>query len=167
MSGDVELLALRLALLAILFVYVGLVARYLVRAARPEVRRRARPLRSANLVVVVPGESGLPRGARIPLAGRLIVGRAPETGIPIGDPSVSAHHAELEERRGRWYVRDLGSTNGTYVDRRAIGSRWAWLRPGAELRLGAVVLRFEQDGVVRGARLREPGEQPHEAEVHD
>ncbi len=167
MSGDIELLVLRLGLLAILFAYIGLIARYLLRAAQAPRTRRAASRRAANLVVLVPGESGLPRGARIPLAGRLVVGRSPESGIPLGDPSVSARHAELEERRGQWFVRDLGSTNGTFVDRKAVGGRWAPLRPGAELRLGTVVLRFEQDGLARGGvRLRQAGEKPYEAEVH-
>ena len=54
------------------------------------------------------------------LEGRsMIVGRADAPGLQIpirGDPYVSRQHAELVELRGRWGVRDLGSTNGTRLN---------------------------------------------------
>lgn len=51
----------------------------------------------------------------IPLASRLTVGRAPGNDLVIHDPSVSGHHAVLYVEAGGTWVKDLGSTNGTFV----------------------------------------------------
>ncbi len=45
----------------------------------------------------------------------LTFGRAQGNAVVLDDPTVSGRHAELREENGRWVVRDLGSTNGTYV----------------------------------------------------
>ena len=42
-------------------------------------------------------------------------GRAQDNAVVLDDPTVSGRHAELREENGCWVVRDLGSTNGTYV----------------------------------------------------
>ena len=45
----------------------------------------------------------------------ITVGREPENDLIIADPTVSRHHAELYNHSGRWVVRDLDSTSGTFV----------------------------------------------------
>jgi pSer/pThr/pTyr-binding forkhead associated (FHA) protein len=50
-------------------------------------------------------------------AGVLTVGRAPESDIFLDDVTVSRHHAELRHGAAGWSVRDVGSLNGTYVNR--------------------------------------------------
>lgn len=58
-----------------------------------------------------------------PLRARSVVGRGPGPGgIAIIEPSVSRCHAELKRAATGWFVRDLGSTNGTYLDGRRINS---------------------------------------------
>lgn len=69
-----------------------------------------------------------------------LIGRSSEA-LPIADHAVSRRHAELTPDGGRWYVRDLDSANGTYVNGHAIDARIE-LRPGDELRVGSTVLRF-------------------------
>lgn len=44
------------------------------------------------------------------------IGRAPDNDVVITEPQVSAHHAEIEYRQGHFYLRDLRSTNGTWVN---------------------------------------------------
>ncbi|MBN1261053.1 MAG: FHA domain-containing protein [Anaerolineae bacterium] len=46
---------------------------------------------------------------------RFTVGRDPDNDLVIVDPAVSRSHAEIFRRAGRWVVRDLGSTSGTFV----------------------------------------------------
>ena len=46
----------------------------------------------------------------------LVVGRAPNSDIPIFDPTISRRHAEFECGNGACAIRDLGSSNGTYVN---------------------------------------------------
>ncbi len=51
------------------------------------------------------------------------VGRLPECALCIPAPNVSKQHAEIVLETGRLYVRDLGSTNGTFVNRRQVAGR--------------------------------------------
>jgi FHA domain/Protein of unknown function (DUF3662) len=69
------------------------------------------------------------------------IGRSEEGEIVLLDPSVSRTHAVVEVEGGAAVVRDLGSTNGTFVNGRRV-ERQA-LRDGDELRLGNTRLRFE------------------------
>ena len=56
-------------------------------------------------------------GVSYPLAGEVTVGRSPGCRIALPDDTfVSQVHARLFRRDGRWWVEDLGSTNGTYVN---------------------------------------------------
>jgi pSer/pThr/pTyr-binding forkhead associated (FHA) protein len=45
------------------------------------------------------------------------IGRAEDSTLVITDDYASARHARLVPRNGQWFVEDLGSTNGTYLDR--------------------------------------------------
>ena len=56
-------------------------------------------------------------GQRFPLPDRepQLIGRSTEA-LPISDPSVSRRHAELTPDDGRWWLRDLESTNGTFLN---------------------------------------------------
>lgn len=50
----------------------------------------------------------------------LTIGRGPDCTLVITDDYASTRHARLYARTGQWFVEDLGSTNGTYVDRMRI-----------------------------------------------
>jgi pSer/pThr/pTyr-binding forkhead associated (FHA) protein len=58
----------------------------------------------------------------------------------FADDTVSRRHAELRLVEGRWMLRDLGSTNGTWVNGRRVME--AEVAPGDELQLGAVTIRI-------------------------
>jgi hypothetical protein len=72
---------------------------------------------------------------------RVVIGRSRDSDVVLDDPNVSRRHAELRHVEGRWVVADLGSTNGVKVNGRKV--RDAPLRPGDEITLGLVRLRFE------------------------
>lgn len=73
----------------------------------------------------------------VPLAPGSIAGRADGSTIPLTDPAASTHHASLAWSGGRWEARDLGSTNGTFVDGRPLPPRETTpLARGAVLRFG-------------------------------
>ncbi len=57
------------------------------------------------------------RGQRIELGqGSITVGRAPDNIVVIKDPSVSSHHARIDFYQGKYFLSDLKSSNGTYVN---------------------------------------------------
>jgi pSer/pThr/pTyr-binding forkhead associated (FHA) protein len=79
-----------------------------------------------------PGE-----GAEYPLSktdGVIVVGRAPEAEVFLDDVTVSRHHAEFRHGASGWSVRDVGSLNGTYVNRVRVDDQQ--LRGGDEVQIG-------------------------------
>ena len=82
-------------------------------------------------------------GKKFPLTRRVtLIGREPETDIPILDTSVSRRHAEVVFETDRAEVRDLGSRNGIYIN----GARQnaAPLRPGDTVRVGKCLFIVEE-----------------------
>jgi len=75
-----------------------------------------------------------------PQGERTTVGRSPDCGIFLDDVTVSRRHAELVARDGDYFIEDLGSLNGTYVNRRRIES--AKLEDGDELQIGKYRLTY-------------------------
>lgn len=70
-----------------------------------------------------------------------VVGRDPNCEIVVSDGSVSRKHARLERRGETWWVVDLGSANGTYVNSLKVGEQA--LKNGQELRFGALAFRVD------------------------
>ena len=87
-----------------------------------------------------PSEPALEIEVRLPRDTPLLtVGRAHECDVVVGEGTVSRFHAELRHRAGRWFVRDLDSKNGTWVNGRRV--REAPVARGDVLTLGT--LRME------------------------
>jgi transcriptional regulator with PAS, ATPase and Fis domain len=81
----------------------------------------------------------LPSGEQILIEGRLTIGAADENSIALHDSCVSRNHCQLEVVDGRTLLRDLGSTNGTWVN--GVRVTEAELRAGARIALGVTRLR--------------------------
>ena len=76
---------------------------------------RVRKGRAAHQLVVTAGQLA---GTKITLGeAPITIGRAEDSTLVITDDYSSAHHARLVARGGQWFIEDLGSTNGTYLDR--------------------------------------------------
>ena len=74
-------------------------------------------------------------------AERIVVGADPRADLVVADPAMSKFHCEIRMTDGAAFVRDLGSRNGTFVDRIPVIE--APLRAGALLGLGRTQLRFD------------------------
>jgi CheY-like chemotaxis protein len=92
----------------------------------------------ARLVVITKGLPALPYDLNDKW---ITIGRADGNLFQISDPSVSGRHCEVRLTGEELIVRDLQSTNGTFVDGKNIIE--ATLKPGQKLRLGDVELRLE------------------------
>ena len=80
-------------------------------------------------------------GESFPIDGeRMAIGRRPESDVFLDDVTVSRDHALLIRRGDQWYLDDLGSLNGTYVNRERIESHC--LREGDEVQIGKYKLTF-------------------------
>lgn len=80
------------------------------------------------------------RTFELPDAEPQLVGRSSEA-LPLADNTVSRRHAELTPDSGLWYIRDLGSQNGTFVNGQKIAGR-TQLRAGDQIRTGATLFVF-------------------------
>ena len=88
-----------------------------------------------------PGEAvlvvqrGMGEGASYLLVGDVVTaGREPDSDLFLDDVTVSRQHAELRRMTGGWLLRDVGSLNGTYVNRHRIEE--VALAPGDEVQIG-------------------------------
>jgi len=80
-------------------------------------------------------------GESFPLnADRMTIGRRPDSDIFLDDVTVSRDHALLINRGDQWFLDDLGSLNGTYVNRTRIESQK--LEEGDEVQIGKYKLTF-------------------------
>jgi pSer/pThr/pTyr-binding forkhead associated (FHA) protein len=85
---------------------------------------------------ILRGVSGPVFGKMFPIAGATVIGRAPESGIPVAVDEISRKHVELKPTQDGLSVEDLGSANGTYVNGQRVQK--GFMKPGDELRLDAV-----------------------------
>lgn len=92
----------------------------------------------AKLVVLTEGFAGTAYELK---SERTTVGRLEDNNFQIPEPSVSSHHCEVILKGDEVIIKDLNSTNGTYINDQPITE--APLKPGQILRLGKVELRLE------------------------
>jgi pSer/pThr/pTyr-binding forkhead associated (FHA) protein len=92
-----------------------------------------------RLRVIEPAET---KGQTYDLADELTVGRAGGCQITLEDTFVSQLHARVFRRDGQLYVEDLGSTNGTFLNRKKISAPAA-MRKGDRLQIGKTVMELQ------------------------
>ncbi|WP_394000180.1 FHA domain-containing protein [Luteimonas sp. WGS1318] len=85
---------------------------------------------------VLRGVSGAVFGKVFPVAGPVVIGRAPECDITVNAEEISRRHALVKPVGDGLSVEDLESSNGTYINTRRV--QHGFLAPGDELRLDAV-----------------------------
>jgi hypothetical protein len=104
-------------------------------------RARRRSGGAERLVVVEPAER---RGQEFALGDELTVGRAGGCGVPLPDDTfVSQLHARVFRRDGQLFVEDLGSTNGTFLNKKKVASAVA-MRKGDKLKIGKTTLEVQR-----------------------
>ena len=96
----------------------------------------------AKLVILTQGMTGRAHELNVD---RTTIGRVEDNTFQITDPSVSSHHCEALLRGTEVLIRDLNSTNGSFINDARITE--SVLKPGQTLRLGQVELRLEVEGV--------------------
>jgi pSer/pThr/pTyr-binding forkhead associated (FHA) protein len=113
------------------------------RAARPpkppKVAKQQK-VKGSKIVVI----EGPLKGTIVPLGNvQITIGRAPDSTLIIDDDYASSRHARVYPSEGSWVVEDLGSTNGTWIDRTRITSPTV-LPVGAPLRVGRTTLQIQK-----------------------
>ncbi len=94
-----------------------------------------------KLVVLSEGLTGRSHELKVD---KTTIGRLEDNSFQIAEQSVSSHHCEILLKGNDVLVKDLNSTNGTYINGEKISEKV--LKPGQILRLGNVEARLEADG---------------------
>ena len=154
-----ELTLIRIGFLAVLWLFViaavgvvrtdlfGPSTRRRRQAAPPPPRQRskAKPVRQSRsaphqLLVT----AGALAGTSLGLTDQQItIGRADDATLVLSDDYASTRHARLFPQDGQWLVEDLGSTNGTYLDRQKV-TRPTPVPIGVPIRIGKTVLELRR-----------------------
>lgn len=138
---DQFLLILRLALVALLY----LVILQVVGVARRDMRRLAKAPTDdsivGHLVVIDSGSTPLLPGAKLNLGHLTTLGRGPTNNIVLDSTFVSTEHTKIEYRNRSLWVEDMGSRNGTTVNREPVAQAVA-VKPGDILQVGDVRFKF-------------------------
>jgi len=96
----------------------------------------------ARLVILSEGMTGQAHELTLD---KTTIGRVDDNSFPVPEGSVSSHHCEVLLRGGEVVIRDLNSTNGTFINGNQVTGE-APLKPGQILRLGQVEMRLEDGG---------------------
>lgn len=148
---------IRLAFLAVLWLFViaavGVVRTDLFGpsiSGRQQRRQRAKPARAPRparargapqLLVVTAGTLA---GTQLPLGGdQITIGRSNDATLILSDDYASSRHARIFPQDGQWIVEDLGSTNGTYLDRQKV-TQPTPVPAGVPIRIGKTVLELRR-----------------------
>jgi pSer/pThr/pTyr-binding forkhead associated (FHA) protein len=156
--SDQLLFVLKLCLLALLYLFFFRVVRAVwaelrtpspavgapVAAAAPAPSRRERKAQAKaakarpQLVMVEPAAQA---GRSYPLEHEVSIGRAAGCRITLDDTYASQIHARVFSRDGQWLVEDLGSTNGTWLNRHKVSGPMV-LQRGDRLQIGNTVMEL-------------------------
>lgn len=138
MSGPV-LLALRIILAASLYLFVGWAFFILFRDLKQRGASLAAHQPTLLSLTATHVEEAVPFQTRLP---EITLGRDPACELPIEHPTISAQHARFFFRQGHWWLEDLHSTNGTFLNDEPV-SVPVILAAQDRLRCGQVTLLIE------------------------
>jgi pSer/pThr/pTyr-binding forkhead associated (FHA) protein len=145
--------ALKYSLFALLVLFIWRSTRWVVRGLSVETaprRRRSGRATDKGEPALPPGPRSVvvrgPEGAKphsVQISASMVVGRGSECELRIEDTYASTQHARLFGKNGAWYVEDLGSTNGTFVNEQKLAAP-AMVQPGDKIRVGTTVLELRR-----------------------
>jgi hypothetical protein len=139
---DLIVLALRIVLVALLYLFLVIVLRTAAIGLRSSVTYTSRSAHAElQLRVIDAGGSNLSAGELMRLVDGATLGRAAHADLVIVDPAVSAEHARFDRVGRAWVLTDLGSTNGTRVNDSRVNGRTP-LAEGDVVVLGTVRLQI-------------------------
>jgi pSer/pThr/pTyr-binding forkhead associated (FHA) protein len=147
---DLVLVLLKYAFLLVLYIFIARAVRAMYLELRPATSpaavrgsapppQKKRSKKPPKKLAVIEGENL--KGKSFDLGDELIVGRGEKSHIVLDDSYVSTVHARIFARADQFMVEDMGSTNGTYLNRRRITAPTE-LQRGDRLKIGKTVMEL-------------------------
>jgi pSer/pThr/pTyr-binding forkhead associated (FHA) protein len=158
---DLAVFGIRIGLLALLWLFVLAAVRVMrhdltgTAASRTVVRPAAPAVKPTQRKAVKPPKGkAVPRKLVVTAGGltgtsmnlgdeTITIGRADDSTLVLTDDYASARHARLVPHEGQWLVEDLGSTNGTYLDRDKVTGPTI-VPPGVAIRIGKTAIELRR-----------------------
>ena len=143
-AGDWAIAVARILFIGLIYLFLFIVLRSTARELALLTRLMPSgdgPAGQPLLIVLDGADSSLHVGKALQLLPATIIGRDAGSDVVVDDPYVSARHAEIHFQRGRWWLRDLGSSNGTFLNENPVQAVVA-VRHGDVLQCGRVRFRF-------------------------
>ncbi len=143
MSTEWWLLALRLGVIFVIFLFVLQIGLILRRDLLSRGHAEKVAIVQDYLSIMEEDQTSFSPSCFIELTAVNSLGRSEENSIHLTDESVSAKHALLSYRQKRWWLKDLDSTNGTFVNQQPIVAETP-LTHGDVIEIGNIKLRLER-----------------------
>ena len=141
MEVDVIILILRFAFVTLLYLFLAVLAVVVYLDLRRSHRGGSKPKMWGRLIVIDSGDTTMAPGRELSLERVTYIGRESHNTIVIPDGFVSGEHAVLSWQDSKWWLEDLGSTNGTMLNNRLIRQR-SEVKPGDLIQIGTVKLKM-------------------------
>ena len=148
---EIVLQLLKYVFLIVLYIFIARAVRLIALESKPsgsrkpapviQTRQSSKKVRAPKKVTIVEGDVN--KGKSYDLGEELVIGRAEKCQIVLDDTYVSQMHARFFARGESYMVEDLGSTNGTYLNRRRITSPVEVSR-GDQVKIGKTVLELRR-----------------------
>ncbi len=145
---DIVLDLLKFLFLGILYIFIARAVRVIALelktpdakpvAASPAPKRAKKKV--PTKAVVIQGDK---KGKTLNLDDELVIGRGEKAGLVLDDTYVSTVHARIFSKGDTYMLEDLGSTNGTYINRQRVTSQ-VELRRGDQVKIGKTVLEMRR-----------------------
>ncbi|SHK61065.1 FHA domain protein [Clostridium cavendishii DSM 21758] len=136
--------AFALVFIVILYSIIYYALKIMYRDVKGGGRKRSSAVNSKKAhgleVMATDNSETLKIGSVIPVRGTLSIGRKGDNSICLNDQFVSSHHAKLYVRNNDFYLEDLDSTNGSYVNGGQITGR-VKLKVEDEVKLGSTIFK--------------------------
>jgi pSer/pThr/pTyr-binding forkhead associated (FHA) protein len=113
-------LALRLALAIALYAFLGWAFFMLMQELRQQANKLSSP-KKLGITFYIKPEQGV-ESIRYFTQSEIVLGRDAHSDLSVMDEALSAHHARITHHHGQWWLEDLNSTNGTFLNQERLNT---------------------------------------------
>lgn len=113
MINELLVLILRLLLIFLAYIFVGWIGYTIFKDLKNNIHQRSQPIIPTIELTAIIDQTSIERRFKIP---EVILGRDPACDFPLNEKTISIRHCKLSFHDKQWWVEDLDSTNGSFLN---------------------------------------------------
>lgn len=113
MINELLVLILRLLLILLAYLFVGWIGYTIFKDLKNNIHQRSQPIIPTIELTAIIDQTSIERRFKIP---EVILGRDPACDFPLNEKTISIRHCKLSFHDKQWWVEDLDSTNGSFLN---------------------------------------------------